>query len=81
MKKTIFSIIIIALISMGTYLYFLGVENYQLINDEGKKLTKNILKKISEIVYREATIHNPEGDMLPDQVDDIIKEKIKENIE
>lgn len=26
--------------------------------------------KTKRVVYREATIHNPEGDLLPDQLDD-----------
>ncbi|MDP1833791.1 MAG: hypothetical protein Q8L11_02560 [Candidatus Moranbacteria bacterium] len=38
---------------------------------------KNMAKKTEEIIYREATEHNPEGDFLPDGVDDAIKEEIK----
>ncbi|MDZ4385245.1 MAG: hypothetical protein U0944_02380 [Candidatus Moranbacteria bacterium] len=38
---------------------------------------KNVAKKTEEIIYREATEHNPAGDFLPDGVDDAIKEEIK----
>lgn len=33
-----------------------------------------------EKIYQEATEHNPEGDMLPDEIDDKIKEEVKEGL-
>ncbi len=42
---------------------------------------KYILKKIKNFIYREATIHNPEGDVLPDQLDDNIIKGIKNRVE
>ena len=39
---------------------------------------KKVVKKIEGFVYREATVHNPPGDLLPDQIDDQVKGKIKE---
>jgi len=37
----------------------------------------NLAEKFKNLVYREATEHNPEGDFLPDQIDDKIKEEMK----
>ena len=42
-------------------------------------LTK-VVRKVEGLVYREATIHNPSGDLLPDQIDDKIKQEIKDRI-
>ncbi|MDD5490054.1 MAG: hypothetical protein PHP25_05255 [Candidatus Moranbacteria bacterium] len=42
-----------------------------------KDFLKKVVKKVEGVVYREATIHNPPGDMLPDQIDDNIKGEIK----
>lgn len=48
------------------------------LDENEKDLIKNALKPIVNFVYREATIHNPAGDVLPDQIDDNIKKNIKE---
>ncbi len=50
------------------------------INDEAKAEIKDEARKIDGKIYEEATIHNPEGDMLPDQIDDTIRAKLKEEI-
>ncbi len=50
------------------------------IREKEKEWLKNPVKKIKEIIYQEATKHNPPGDMLPDQIDDQILGKIKETI-
>lgn len=42
-----------------------------------KDFLKKIVRKVEGFVYREATIHNPPGDMLPDQIDDNLKGEIK----
>lgn len=42
-----------------------------------KDFLKKVVKKVEGFVYREATIHNPPGDMLPDQIDDNVKGEIK----
>lgn len=46
----------------------------QQIKDELKKQGKNLENEI----YKQATEHNPKGDLLPDSVNDTIKEKLKE---
>ncbi len=50
------------------------------INKPEKDFLKQAARKAKNIIYREATEHNPEGDVLPDQIDDKIKQEIKEKI-
>ena len=42
-----------------------------------KDFLKKVVRKVEGFIYREATIHNPPGDMLPDQIDDNLKGEIK----
>ncbi len=44
-----------------------------------KSILRNMAGKITGKVYQEAEKHNPEGDVLPDEVDDKIKRNIKES--
>lgn len=47
---------------------------------EDERLKESALyyaKKIKNFIYYEATIHNPEGDMLPDQIDNAIISETK----
>ena len=48
------------------------------LDENEKNIIKKILKPIVNFVYSEATIHNPAGDVLPDQIDDNIKNSIKD---
>jgi hypothetical protein len=45
-----------------------------------KDILKKAAQKAKSILYREATEHNPPGDILPDQIDDKMKQEIKEKI-
>jgi len=45
-----------------------------------KDTLKGIVGKISNFVYREATLHNPPGDMVPDQIDNTLKNEVKEKV-
>ncbi|MDD3487059.1 MAG: hypothetical protein PHF35_01610 [Candidatus Moranbacteria bacterium] len=45
-----------------------------------KDFLKTAAKKAKNLIYREATIHNPPGDMVPDQIDDKILNEVKERI-
>jgi len=47
------------------------------IKSPEKDFLKKVVRKIEGFVYHEATIHNPPGDMLPDQIDDNVKGEIK----
>jgi hypothetical protein len=42
-----------------------------------KDFLKKVVKKAEGFIYHEATIHNPPGDLLPDQIDDNVKGEIK----
>ncbi|MGW8185024.1 MAG: hypothetical protein ACWGHO_02860 [Candidatus Moraniibacteriota bacterium] len=50
------------------------------IKEELKSDSKSILWQIKDIIYFEATKHNPSGDVVPDGIDDAIKNEIKERI-
>ncbi len=46
--------------------------------DKMEERAKGMVKKMTGFIYHEATIHNPEGDMIPDEIDDKVKGKIKD---
>lgn len=50
------------------------------IQSPEKDFLKKATKKISDFIYHEATIRNPSGDLVPDQIDDKIKQEIKDKI-
>jgi len=50
------------------------------LNHGEKTLIKGVGRKAGEFIYNEATIHNPEGDLLPDSIDDRVKQEIKERV-
>ncbi|GBE16893.1 hypothetical protein BMS3Abin15_00717 [bacterium BMS3Abin15] len=50
------------------------------LNEEDESALKEFAGKIKKWIYREATIHNPEGDVLPDELDDKIIKELKEKI-
>jgi hypothetical protein len=73
-------IIIIALAWLGE-IFSVSFSPFSLaISKPEKDFLKKVVKKVESLVYREATIHNPPGDMLPDQIDDKIKQEIKEKV-
>lgn len=49
-----------------------------ILREEVKSWIRERVQKISGWMYLEATVHNPKGDMLPDDIDDTIKSYIKE---
>ncbi|HBO17062.1 MAG: hypothetical protein UR69_C0002G0285 [Candidatus Moranbacteria bacterium GW2011_GWE2_35_2-] len=86
---------IIFLLLGGTWIVLSGMHKdekvFEIVKDEsgswsikfGKtegEFLKNMAKKVENLIYREATKHNPEGDFLPDQIDDRIKEEVKNRI-
>lgn len=56
----------------GTFLVKTSVED--------KAILRAAARKIKGWIYHEATIHNPEGDMLPDEIDDKVLKEIKDRI-
>jgi hypothetical protein len=51
---------------------------YLSVDEKDKPVLKFFVGKINKLIYREATVHNPDGDMMPDYIDDVVKEKIKD---
>lgn len=47
------------------------------ISKPEKDFLKRAAQKAKNLIYREATEHNPPGDMLPDRIDDNVKGEIK----
>ncbi|OGI25479.1 MAG: hypothetical protein A3J76_03755 [Candidatus Moranbacteria bacterium RBG_13_45_13] len=82
LKKLFLAIAILAVIAA----YLSGVFTMSFspfsinINKPEKDILKYAAQKLKGIIYREATEHNPPGDVLPDQIDDKIKQEAKERI-
>jgi len=56
-------------------------ENFSIkVRRKEKEEFKQYLGKIKRFIYREATVHNPEGDLLPDKVDDRVIQEVKEKV-
>ena len=62
----------------------LGLFYYEKFRSDGEFRENALLKikfwshEVTDKVYEKATEHNPEGDLVPDQIDDVIKAEIKE---
>lgn len=50
------------------------------IREKEKEEFKIYLKKFKSLIYQEATNHNPQGDVLPDQIDDQLIQEVKEKV-
>ncbi len=80
MLKKLFLIIIILAIFVAWLggIFSVSFSPFSLtIRKPEKDFLKKVVRKVEGFVYREATIHNPPGDMLPDQIDDNVKGEIK----
>jgi len=80
MFKKLFLIILILAIAIGWLggIFSVAFSPFSLtIQKPEKDFLKKVVRKIESVVYREAAIHNPSGDMLPDQIDDKVKGEIK----
>ncbi len=62
----------------------LGLFYYEKFRSDGEFRENTLIKikfwshKVTDKVYEKATEYNPEGDLVPDQIDDVVKEEIKE---
>ena len=63
-----------------TVVYDAGGIHRVIIREEVAPWAKALLHKVSGRLYYEATLHNPEGDILPDTWDDRAKEYIKSKV-
>jgi len=50
------------------------------IRNKEKEEFEKYLRKLKGLIYKEATIHNPEGNLLPDEIDDRVMGEIKERV-
>lgn len=48
--------------------------------EEDKSTLVDFLREIKDRIYHEATINNPEGDVLPDELDNEIIKEIKDRV-
>jgi len=93
LKLLFLLIIIIFVLQIGGYGFFsAGKENKPIlfeknngfytikIREEEKERLKIIFKKLKDLVYQEATNHNPEGDVLPDQIDNDLIKEVKDRV-
>ena len=87
-KKLIIVLIILlftaSLLLGGVLFVYNKSQDFSPVSFLGKIARQEIVRKtagkIKSFIYREATIHNPEGDMLPDEIDDEILNEIKEKL-
>ena len=80
MFKKLFLFIILLAISVAWLGGILSVSFSPLsltIQKPEKDILKKAAKRLGGIVYQEAAVHNPPGDLLPDQIDDNVKGEIK----
>lgn len=81
LKKIFFVIFIIGFFFLFVFLGAVVIYSQQKgipIKEELKTDSKNIILQIKDVIYFEATVHNPEGDLVPDGIDDSVKGKIRE---
>jgi D-alanine-D-alanine ligase-like ATP-grasp enzyme len=81
MKIVGYIILNVFVVAAIIFFYFFKIEEKGIkIREENKILLKIIVRKAERIVYDEATKHNPEGDLVPDKIDDDIKNKLKQSL-
>lgn len=57
---------------------FIVSERQIIFHPIARRMVGSVFHRIKDLLYYEATIHNPSGDMIPDQWDDILKGKIRD---
>ncbi|MDI6777686.1 MAG: hypothetical protein QMD77_00685 [Patescibacteria group bacterium] len=83
MLKKIFLLIIILAIAVAWLggIFSVSFSPFSLtVSKPEKDILKKAMAKAKKIIYREATEHNPPGDVLPDQIDDKVKQEIKDRV-
>ncbi|EKE18691.1 MAG: hypothetical protein ACD_9C00260G0002 [uncultured bacterium] len=76
-KKSFFYLLIFFFVASLLGIFFL-YENRK--NEEVRKGIFSFVANVKEFIYIEATIHNPEGDMVPDNWDNAVTSKIEKEI-
>lgn len=65
------------LLVLAGLIFVLSEVSNNYVQLETKALIKDYLRAGKNFIYYEATIHNPAGDMLPDEIDNTIIKEIK----
>lgn len=77
-KLFIIAIVLVVLVAWLGGIFSVSFSPFSLtIQGPEKDFLKKVVKRVEGIVYHEATIHNPPGDLFPDQIDDNVKGEIK----
>ena len=71
---------IIIFLVLCFFIFFDVSRNGIALSSQTKPILKSIAGKISKVIYRFGTKFNPEGDVVPDGIDDRIKGKIKDTL-
>ncbi len=66
----LFVLIFLALFGLAIFFFFSAGE-------EDRALALRVLRGGKSVLYEEATLHNPEGDVVPDDLDDTLLERVK----
>jgi len=83
LKKILFFLFVIFFFLLFVYLGAAFIYSQQKgisFIKEIKTDSKRIILQIKDVIYYQGEIHNPEGDLIPDWIDDVLKNKIKEKI-
>ncbi|MBU1119450.1 hypothetical protein KKH43_06225 [Patescibacteria group bacterium] len=70
----------VGVVTYKTFKDYYVLKLRQDLTAEEKESLRGAVTDAKYKVYEEATEHNPEGDMLPDEIDDTLKEKVKEEL-
>lgn len=81
-KKFFLLVIVVAiLIAWLSGIFCVSFSPFSLtISKIEKDFLKQAVTRISNLIYQEATVHNPPGDMLPDWIDNRLRREAKERI-
>lgn len=79
LKKLFLTIIVLAVaVAWIGGIFSISLNPFSLnVRAPEKDFLKRVAAKVKSVVYREATEHNPPGDMLPDQIDNKMKVELK----
>ena len=80
-KLFLFAIAVVILVAFLSGIFSVSFFPFSLtISKPEKDILKYAAQRLKNIIYREATEHNPSGDILPDQIDDNVKQEIKDRV-
>jgi hypothetical protein len=72
-------VILVAAVTSFVFFFTIGKSGLK-ARDANKPLLKNIVRSFDQLIYREAGKYNPQGDVIPDELDNAIKKELKKSI-